>query len=438
MKIKGSHLPTLLVLTGLTGSLLALAAGAAAQAPVPQPGSTWLEVTTRHLVVVSEDKGSAAGDLAADLEHMVQALGGVLKQPGGTPERIRVVLFSSARSFEDACAPVLGGSCSGLPAALKQGTSGYVLLLDGSSSDASRAAGYRELTRVFARRSSPPTPLWLETGLAELYGSLSVRGNDVRIGRPNAGHLTLVQRPGGLDLAAVLGADRTASQDRQPTFVAGSWLLTHYLVVGTPDRMGQLSSYLAELQAGRSPVTACATAFGTTPEALGQAVLAYAQGPGLTEVQLPLGELPPDTVSAPRELSRDEALAPLAALGTESRPGAPATAPAATEAPAAPLAPAAAPGETPPAVGTPTGVTAIINTDLQEKQRKAFQERAAASSQKEADLYNQAVGLYNRKDYAAALRIAEDLAANANNAEVKAAAASFVKRIRAKMAAPKP
>lgn len=432
MKIKGSHLPTLLALTGLTGSLLLLAAGAAAQAPMPQPGSTWLEVTTRYLVVVSEDKGSAAGDLAADLEHMVQALGGVLKQPGGTPERIRVVLFSSARSFEDACTPVLGGSCSGLPAVLRQGASGYVLLLDGSSADASRAAGYRELTHVFAHRSSPPTPLWLETGLAELFGSLSVHGNDVRIGRPNAGHLALVQRPGGLDLAAVLGAERTASQDRQPAFVAGSWLLAHYLVVGTPDRKGQLSSYLAELQAGRSPVAACATAFETTPEALGQAVLAYAQGPGLNEVQLPLGELPPDTVSAPRELSRDEALAPLAALATESHPGAAATAPAAPE------APAATPGETPPAVGTPTGVTAVINTDLQEKQRKEFQERAAALSQKEADQYNQAVGLYNRKDYAAALRIAEDLAANANNLEVKTAAASFAKRIRAKMAAPKP
>ena len=179
--------------------------------------------------MVSEDKGSATRELAGDLERMVQAIGEVLKQPGGTPEQIRVVLFSSTRSLEDACAPVLGRSCAGLPAALKQGTSGYALLLDGSSTDASRAAAYRELTHVFVRRCSPPAPLWVETGLAELYGSLSVRGTDVRIGRPNAGHLALVQSPGALDLAAVLGADRTSpttSPDRQPGFVAGSWLLS--------------------------------------------------------------------------------------------------------------------------------------------------------------------------------------------------------------------
>lgn len=433
MKIKWTHLAPLLVMMGLVGSLLALATGVAAQSPLPQPGSTWLEVTTPHVVVVSEDKGSAARDLATDLEHMVQALSLVVRQPEGTPERVRVVLFASARGFEDACAPALGRSCAGLGAALRQGTSGYVLLMDGSGADASRAAAYRELTHVFARRGG--SPAWLSTGLAELYGSLSVRGTDARVGRPIAGHLALLQRPGALDVAALLGAPATASGDRQPAFVAGSWLLTHYLVVGTPDRKGQLSSYLAGLQAGRSPIEACATAFGSTPEALGGAVLAYAQGPGMNEVQLPLGELPPDTVSAPRELSRDEALASLATLATESPSGAPAQAPTTA---AEPAAPAAAPGETPPAVGTPTGVKAVINTELQEKQRKEFQERAAARTQKEADQYNEAVSLYNRKDYSAALRIAEDLAANANNAEVKAAAASFAKRIRAKMAAPKP
>jgi hypothetical protein len=422
MKIKTSHLSTLLVLMGLAGSLLVLATGAAAQATLPQPGSTWIEVTTRHFVVVSEGTEGATRELATDLERMVQALGQVIAQPGGTPEKTRVVLFSSARAFEDTCTPALGRSCAGLGAALQQGASGNTLLLDGSGADGMRTAAYRALTHILVRRGSPSAPLWLDTGLVELFGSLSIHGTDVKIGRPNPGHLALVQAPGALDVPTLLGADRSS-----PGLVAGSWLLTHYLVVGKPDRSGQISRYLAEVGSGRSPVEACATAFGAPPDALGREVLAHAQGPAMNEIQLTPGELAADTISAPRGLSRTEA------LGTLALP-----APAATAVAAAPGPSATAPGETPPPTGTPTGVTAIINTDLQEKQRKAFQERAAASSQKEADLYNQAVGLYNRKDYAGALRIAEDLAANANNAEVKAAAASFVKRIRAKMAAPKP
>jgi hypothetical protein len=53
-------------------------------------------------------------------------------------------------------------------------------------------------------------------------------------------------------------------------------------------------------------------------------------------------------------------------------------------------------------------------------------------SQKEAARYNEAVALHNNREYAGALRITDDLAANATNEEVRKAAVAFAARIRAK------
>ncbi len=61
---------------------------------------------------------------------------------------------------------------------------------------------------------------------------------------------------------------------------------------------------------------------------------------------------------------------------------------------------------------------------------RAIALRREADAQREAERYNQAVSLANRREFPAALAIAEDLAAHATNATVKRAAAGLRDRLR--------
>lgn len=61
---------------------------------------------------------------------------------------------------------------------------------------------------------------------------------------------------------------------------------------------------------------------------------------------------------------------------------------------------------------------------------RARAQKREADAQREAERYNQAVALANRKDFSAALDIAEDLAAHATNATVRTAASGLCDRLR--------
>ncbi|HVN76180.1 MAG TPA: tetratricopeptide repeat protein [Thermoanaerobaculaceae bacterium] len=87
------------------------------------------------------------------------------------------------------------------------------------------------------------------------------------------------------------------------------------------------------------------------------------------------------------------------------------------------------------AAGTPDGTKEVVE-EIPESpdSARARAERREAEARQEAERYNQAAALASRGDLVAALRIAEDLAANARSGEVRKAAAGLRDRIRARLA----
>ncbi len=282
----------------------------------PPERSAWTAVRTPHFVVNSDARPAKARDVALELERMVSALAQVVPLAPRSYQATEVYLFASDSEFEATCGAAAGRPCSRLAGLFLPGRYGDYVLVSGERSEQARAVACHELTHAFVRNSSPNIPLWLNEGLAEFWGSFSVVGKDVRIGRPDEDHLALLRRQGLLPLATVLGVTYESPEynvpARRPAFYAQAWLLTHYLLLGKPGGRAMLGQYLARLQAGVDQEEAFRSAFGESSEQLNRDLYGYTQRSRMSAMSLPTANLAVAEPEKARPLSRDEALARLA------------------------------------------------------------------------------------------------------------------------------
>jgi tetratricopeptide (TPR) repeat protein len=285
---------------------------------MPKEGETWCEVQTPRFLVVSNSRESRVKGLAADLDRMVETVARVVPSSRGRSGRDLVFLFDSRSDFLRYCRPLAGSACDGLAGLFTKRTLGPLILTDATNLDTARSITYHELTHALVRRSSPDIPLWLDEGLAEFYSSFQVAGEDVRIGHPLPRHLETIQRRGLLPLERLLAIDldseEYSSDTDRPRFYATSWLLTHYLIVGSPARQGQLPRFIGEAQRGQPVGAAFRTAFGCEPPTLEKELVRYAGAVQMPVLQLTVGEVAPVSAGRPRVLPRDEILTHLATI----------------------------------------------------------------------------------------------------------------------------
>lgn len=289
---------------------------------MPKEGETWYEVQTPRFVVVSNAPESRVEGLAADLDRMVDTVAGVVPASRGRSGRTLVFLLNSRSDLLRTCRPLGGNACDGLAGLFTRRTLGPLILTDATNLDSARSIAYHELTHAFVRSSSPDIPLWLEEGLAELYSSFQVTAEDVRIGRPLPRHLETIEQHGLLPLERLLAVDLDSEEYSSGTdrrrFFATSWLLTHYLVVGSPDRQGQLARYIAEARQGQPVGAAFRAAFGCEPAAIEKELARYAGATQMPVLQLRADEVPPVQANRPRVLPRDELLTALATISLDT------------------------------------------------------------------------------------------------------------------------
>jgi tetratricopeptide (TPR) repeat protein len=131
----------------------------------------------------------------------------------------------------------------------------YVLLrLDVADREGGYQVIYHEYAHFVTGLSFRALPTWLSEGLAEFYGASEVREHTVRWGRMQGDHLRLMRGQPQLPLSQLLAADRSSplynERNRVSMFYAQSAVLTHYLLLGNPERGRQVSELIALLQEG--------------------------------------------------------------------------------------------------------------------------------------------------------------------------------------------
>ena len=122
-----------------------------------------------------------------------------------------------------------------------------------------------EYTHYVMDHAGLKLPVWLNEGLAELYATLSPRGDQCLIGLPQAGRFLTLETQRRLDLATLFSVDSASpyynDPDKMQIFYAESWALTHMLAV-SEDYSRHFSAFLSLVSSGRPAREALRVVYG--------------------------------------------------------------------------------------------------------------------------------------------------------------------------------
>jgi tetratricopeptide (TPR) repeat protein len=126
---------------------------------------------------------------------------------------------------------------------------------------------YHEYTHAFFRYNFRGLPLWLDEGLAELYGNTSIEGKTASVGLPNEYQLRSLQGIQLLPLDQLVSIDHSSplynTSDHAGIFYAESWALVHYLQLSQElQKQDLINKFLAALHETDDPIEAAKQTFG--------------------------------------------------------------------------------------------------------------------------------------------------------------------------------
>ncbi|MFZ5785630.1 MAG: tetratricopeptide repeat protein [Acidobacteriota bacterium] len=294
----------------------ALAGREQSKSPLPRDSANWTRVDSDNFMVLTDAGGREATAAALELERMRAAVLGLthLKTQGG--QRLPVLLFASARSFEplrDVFVPFQDNERVGgffIPS-----RDGGIIMAVHDDSPGNRSQRrrvlYHELTHYFLSQTFSSLPLWLNEGLAEFYSTFEASDSEVSLGRPLIPSLQVLRSGGIIPFSAFLATTQAELHEVdsrwRDLYYPQSWVLVHYLLMGE-GRQGQLGNFTSLLREGTPASEAFSAAFGTTPAAMEVDLQRYVNRGTLSFRKVSAGDLPVPVPSPPRELSRSDLL----------------------------------------------------------------------------------------------------------------------------------
>lgn len=226
----------------------------------------WYEASTEHFVVYSDDNPDQIKRFATNLERFDKALRAFAHVPDEAPgnaNRVTVYVVDNVEQIHALYGdkfvagfyvPRAGGSVAFVPRSTDddQGQfSPLVILL-------------HEYTHHFMFSSYPDGayPAWFSEGYAELFATAKFQKDGaVDFGNPPQYRANGLLSGNNLPIQKLLTADALKLDEEQREALYGrGWLLTHYLSFGRA-RPGQLSAYIAAINAGK-PALEAAQVFG--------------------------------------------------------------------------------------------------------------------------------------------------------------------------------
>lgn len=244
-------------------AFLLLLGGAPAQAD-------WLEASSDHFVIYSDQKEQSVAEFAGRLERFEAAMALLYKKAKSRPSpsnRVTIFVVADASEVRDVVGrkdrylagfyvPRAGGSIAVIPklrSASRSKLSGETVL-------------YHEYAHHFmlASLTDRSYPRWFVEGFAEFFAGAQFKSDgSLELGLPpyfRAAELTYARE---VPIDRLLDYDGGAS-DKQvgyTSFYGQSWAVFHYLQM-TPERAGQIANYGQQLASGRSALAAAEAAFG--------------------------------------------------------------------------------------------------------------------------------------------------------------------------------
>jgi len=235
----------------------------------PAAAAQWLEISSDHFVIYSDQKEKVVKGFAERLERFHAAMEHVFAQPPAkpgpsnrvtvyvvsSPAKVRQILGTDNRYINGIYIPRAGGSVALIPSlrgALQFELTGETVL-------------YHEYAHHFmtANLTNRPYPRWFSEGFAEFFANVLFRDDgSVVIGTAATyRQAELIDAP-HVPIRKFLSFDGGGDANSLYTsFYGQSWVLFHYLLMA-PERGGQWLKYLDLLTEGRPALDAAEGAFG--------------------------------------------------------------------------------------------------------------------------------------------------------------------------------
>lgn len=271
--------------------LLLAALGGVLASPRPAAAEpTWRTTRSQHFTAIGNASDGRLREVLVKLEQFREVLRRVSPGLNLTPAQpIVVVVFDDKRSLTP-FAPLYEGRPIDVGGLYVGGAATHFMALDVGRGPAAYSVVFHEFSHLFLRNTLADVPVWFNEGLAGFYETFELSGGNrnVTIGLANGVYVEkLRERMLPLDeLLAVTSASPLYNEgDRRSIFYAQSWALTHYLLVGNPERARQLPVYLQALIDGLDEPTAFANAFGATTSQLAAELAEYVRRMTFTAVR---------------------------------------------------------------------------------------------------------------------------------------------------------
>ena len=292
------------ILAALLGPVFCSIAAPAGDVSLEQ--RQWFETRTAHFNLYSCGNLQDVYKLAGRLEQFCKAYSQLAGAQAVDSPPIVVIAFPDHESMLPFL-PLYQGKPCNMAAFFQHGIDENLIVLslpESGSPETGMEVIFHEYTHLLFRRNDHIWPLWLKEGMAEVYSTFQTTGHTVRIANPIAWHLQTLREESLMPLSELFavtnGSPQYNERERQGTFYAESWLLTHFLMAGDNGqyraRFGQFTTLLRQ---GQSPVQAFTNVMQAGLPAVETGLRRYLEHGVFTPIDLSLTS----DISAPISLS---------------------------------------------------------------------------------------------------------------------------------------
>lgn len=246
----------------------------------PQTRDTWRSVRTNNLFVIGNADPEKLRQVAAWLEFFHGAFARLISRnviDSSVPTT--VVIFRDDSAFQP-FKPLYQGRPANVSGFFQPGDDvNYIAIsLDPRERDPFSTA-FHEYVHLHVKDNIPGAPLWLNEGLAELYGSLQFSSGEALLGTPLMYYSRLLRQQGLLPLTSLFSIGTSSEHynedDKTGIFYGQSWALVHYLMLGDRGRQEQFRRFLQLVARGESSAKAIEASYGQSLPALEKELAAY-------------------------------------------------------------------------------------------------------------------------------------------------------------------
>jgi len=275
-------------------------------------GGNWTKSEMRNVIVYSNARDFTTKAIVTNIERMRGALGHIMGLRTESAVPTTIFVFDGEPTFAPVRTAVFGARRPDVGGFFTRSGDRFLAVMEVEGGRNGERIVYHEITHSLLENTAAGLPLWYQEGVAEFYSTFTVKGKAVVVGSIPKAFVDVMLETGLMPLRRVFAIDTRSPEYNGAAhagpFYATSWLFVHYLLVGAPQRAGQLGTFLQLLDAKKPIDVAFQTAFGTTPEQFQGEIWSYVNRPKLQVVSYTFPDLNAISVPSPVPVENAEVM----------------------------------------------------------------------------------------------------------------------------------